>query len=219
MPGVERALIVASGTRLPHDLPRWISEASHVVAADGGANLIRDFQAAALTILGDFDSIDPSFREYFAHAAVLHREDQESTDFQKALQYTVQDLRAESISVVASEGDLLDHTLSALSSASALADEARIRFVFERSIATLVGPSRSPVQLRSRPGIRVSLIPLAAAVVAESSGLKYSPSGLQLAIGGRDGVSNEAVGDSVMVALESGVLAVFTERWEGEDRW
>lgn len=219
MPGVERALIVASGTRLPHDLPRWISEASHVIAADGGANLIRDFQAAALTILGDFDSIDPSFRKYFAHATVLHSEDQEATDFQKALQYAVQELRAKSISVVASEGDLLDHTLSALSSASARATEARIRFVFERSIATLVAPSPNPLRLRTRPGIRVSLIPLAAAVVEKSSGLKYSPCGLQLAIGGRDGVSNEATDHTITVALKSGVLAVFTERWEGEDRW
>jgi thiamine pyrophosphokinase len=57
------------------------------------------------------------------------------------------------------------------------------------------------------------------AKVATTEGLLYDAGNLVMAIGGRDGISNEATADEVRIDIESGRLLAFVQRFEGEQRW
>jgi thiamine pyrophosphokinase len=215
----ERVLIVLSGSEMPpKDLPLWMAEASHVIAADGGANALSKFKLTPHTLLGDFDSIWPQTREMFVDSEVIHDEDESTTDFQKALYYALEKLSPDKIVVIGSEGDRLDHTFSALAHAAMAAHTVDIRFVFSSHIAYLFKGASKKV-IPSRVGGLVSTLPLAASTVLSSSGLRWPLTGMELIPGVQDSVSNEATQNEISIETESGSLIVFVERFQDDVRW
>jgi thiamine pyrophosphokinase len=103
-------------------------------------------------------------------------------------------------------GGLLDHTLGNFSillrytgSFRLIAFDAHYRIDF----------INSSMKFRSRPGDRVSVIPLQPALEVSYSGLKYPMREETLACGVREGTCNEALGDAFGIETSGGVLAVF----------
>lgn len=215
----ERVLIVLSGSEVPpKDLPLWMAGASHVIAADGGANALSKLQLTPHTLLGDFDSVLPQTREMFVNSNVIHDEDDSTTDFQKALHYALEKLSPEKIVVIGSEGDRLDHTFSALAHAATASNQVDIRFAFSFNIAYLVAGTSQRV-IPSKVGGLVSVLPMGTSTVSSSSGLKWPLNRMRLIPGVQDSVSNEATHHEISIKLESGALIVFVERFQGDVRW
>ncbi len=217
-----RVLIVLHGDRADiSELPSWAKDANDIIAADGGADVMAQAGLQPVVVLGDMDSISESSRQEFADKILLLPE-QNSTDFQKALAYAIHEIDGTDLAVFGAEGSRIDHTLSALGAAAAFASDFRIRFAFSSSIvhvvrATLDEPRT--FEFKAKPGLRVSVIALLPAMVRASSGLKWPLEGLELAPGVRDGISNEALGESVVIELEAGCLAVFVSRLDGDIGW
>ena len=104
------AVILAGGDYPTAELPTQIlREAPYVACCDGGANeyIARGFMPDI--IIGDGDSLDPTYREQYAHL-VHHNPDQETNDQTKAVQYLhAQGMRR--IAIVGATGKREDHTI------------------------------------------------------------------------------------------------------------
>lgn len=216
-----RILIVLHGDRANvEDLPFWATGADVIIAADGGADHCLFANIQPDVVVGDMDGI--SSPTAAALADKLRRSnDQNTTDFEKALDYASEQFEAADILVFGSEGSRLDHTLAAFGAAAAYPTE-RTRFVFNDSVAhlfraTVEKPVRAAIPVRK--GARVSVIALLPSIIAASEGLKWNLEGLELSPGIRDGISNEAAALDAVIGLESGCILVFVERFPHMRPW
>lgn len=214
----ERVAIVLHGEfSKPDDLWAWSEEADMVIAADGAADTLLSLGIKPDIVIGDMDGILAETLNSLPEDSVVRDEDQNSTDFQKALRYAKDVAQAESVAVLAYEGSRVDHMLSSLFFSAALASELAIRFVGNESQALVLAEGRHTVSVTA--GTRVSLLPLGTATVGNASGFEYDVEGVTLSVGGRDGVSNRANGNEISLTISSGAVLAFVQRFDGEEQW
>jgi thiamine pyrophosphokinase len=79
-----------------------------VIAADGAANTLLNLGIKPSLIMGDLDTVNPSILE---HHSYLHLPDQNSTDYQKSLDYLKKNNLLPAI-VLGINGGCLDHILN-----------------------------------------------------------------------------------------------------------
>ena len=179
-----------------------------IVAADGAALALRDCGIKADVVIGDLDGIGGE-REALEREGmiVVDEPDQESGDLEKSLLWIIG--RGESrIDIVGVSGGMTDHVLGNFSVLARFASRVALRILEERSITYLV---TTRIELATSPGDRVSLLPLPSARVA-TSGLRWKLEHERLGMGEREGGSNEAVGEKVVVDVAEGVLGVMHYR-------
>ena len=202
-------LIIANGPGLGRRLVRKLaSSADVVVCADGGANTARRFHIRPDVILGDFDSITFSTKNFFRAVPQLLMEDQDSTDMEKALQYCVE-RAATSADVVGALGDRIDHAMGNLGCFKKFGNRICLRFV--DSIAELLHVRRS-IQLSVSVGDELSLIPLDRCTGVTTTNLKYPLRNDLLETGVRAGISNVATAHTVSVRVRRGTLLLYRMR-------
>jgi thiamine pyrophosphokinase len=206
------AIVLHGDFAQPNDLRLWTSEAEVVIAADGAADVLLELGITPTKVIGDLDAIRADTLQSLPAEDVIHEESQDTTDFQKALAYSQKKYARAKIVVLGFEGTRLDHVLSTLSSSP-----EGLRLV--GSDAQLFVLGKGTHVLHASQEVRVSLLPYPAARVSFAEGLLYDPVGLDLRLGGKDGVSNEATADKVKLTIESGRLLVFVQRFEGEQHW
>lgn len=184
--------LVGGGAASGADVAAAASLTGHVLAADGGAALALAAGYVPGAVIGDFDSLDASTRARL-DPSTLHRVDeQDSTDFEKAL------LRIEAplVLAVGFTGARIDHELAVL--------HALLRFVHLPCVLVaeheviLHCPPR--LRLEMDAGEIVSLFPLQP-VEGVSRGLHWPIDGLAMAPGRRIGTSNRAVGGAVVLEM------------------
>lgn len=164
--------------------------APSIVAADGGANLAVMNHLAPIAVIGDFDSMTEETRAVL-NPDTLHRiDEQDSTDFDKALR----NINAPLVLAVGFTGARLDHQLAALNTLVAHPDQ-RCLIVGKSEVIFLCPPK---LALSLSMGSVFSLFPIGK-VSGHSSGLKWPIDGVQFSPTGRVGTSNEVVG---LVELE-----------------
>ncbi|MBR9975054.1 MAG: thiamine diphosphokinase [Bacteroidetes bacterium] len=236
------ALLLCNGEmadrRVVHALER---QADMVVCADGGANAARDLEIVPHVVIGDFDSITADTRAFFERAGVsmMHLPRQNDTDFEKAL-ILLRMQGVKTVAVCGVTGKLLDHTLGNFSILLRYADAFRIVMFdphyridlisagidqatagIDRATAGIdqatAGIDRAtvPARFSSRPGDRISIVPLSTARGVRYRGLKFPFEGATLAFGVAEGTCNEALGEEFEVGVTDGVLLVFRELHEG----
>lgn len=156
-----------------------------MIGADSGSQRIADAGLLPAAIVGDLDSLF-GIEEWKAKSRVIQVDDQDTTDFQKCLEYS----RAPVTIGVGLTGGRFDHTLATLSAVAEYAADRRIVLVDEQDIVVGVhGGFRFTVS----PGDRVSVYPMVPMEFAGSEGLEFSLDGLRLEPGGRVGTSNVAI--------------------------
>jgi thiamine pyrophosphokinase len=200
-------VIVGGGALDVHLLHELAAAGAHLVGADGGGDVIAAAGLVPEAIIGDFDSLtDPA--QWDARTRLLKVNEQETTDFEKALYCT----RAPVTVGLGMTGKRFDHTLAALDAVARYADKRRIILVDESDIALAVSGSFG---FEVGVGARVSVHPLTPVRFQKSVGLKYPLDGLRLAPGVRTGTSNEASATAFVVepeANDNGVWLLILER-------
>lgn len=178
----------------PTLLNRALAIAPRVVAADGGANWVRDLGIDINHIIGDLDSID--YPEYWEKLGtkLSHIREQSTTDFEKCL-YTEQ---AELYLGLGFVGGRLDHTLAALRTL-AVYPQKRVVLISEEDI-TFLCPMKFALDLPQ--GTRVSFFPFSEITAGPSEGLHWPLEGLQFAPDGMIGTSNAATGGRIAVSFD-----------------
>lgn len=181
----EGLLVIVGGGTVDYQLLRDLhASGGHLVAADGGADQIALAGLTPEAIVGDFDSLSQP-DDWLGRTRLMRIEEQETTDFEKALYSTEAPLTI----ALGMTGGRFDHTLAALDAVSRYARARTIILVDEHDLAmALTGRFSFAVEA----GDRVSVHPLAPIRFRRSSGLKYPLDGLRLAPAERTGTSNAA---------------------------
>jgi thiamine pyrophosphokinase len=159
--------------------------APRVVAADGGAALVRAAGLMPEAVIGDMDSLSPEDRAHLPDHIIHGFAEQDSTDFDKCLSH----LRAPLILGVGFDGGRMDHALAALTTLVAHPWQ-RCLLIAAEDVVFLCPPE---IRLDLAAGTRVSLYPMGP-VEGDSDGLHWPIRGLRLSPDGRIGTSNLATG-------------------------
>lgn len=198
-------LVLCQGTPPSRQLlESCLEEADYFIAADGGVHTAREYGRRPDVVIGDLDSFRPGGEEPFP---VIYDGDQETNDLEKALAHALGE-GARSGTVLGATGRRLDQTLKNLSVLKQFDGRyERLRLRDDHGDTFLLARHAT---LRVPEETLISLFPLSGRVTGVTTeGLAWSLLSETLENGVRDGSSNRAVAEEVVIRHESGDLLVF----------
>jgi thiamine pyrophosphokinase len=211
------ALVVAGGSK--HDADRALVEgASLVVAADSGAEFMKQHNLVPDIIVGDFDSSNPDTIDRFQELGVpivrLER-DKDKTDTEVALDLIARKGFETAIVIGATGGRRLDHELANVLLIEHYAKKG-LDVILHSQGAVIFGvsgdkhcPGMQTRVFAGNPGDWVTIMPITSRVTgATTANLKFSLNNEVLYRGNTLGVSNEMLGATAGISLASGFALV-----------
>lgn len=208
--------LLGGGELSPGTVSELLTVAPNLVACDGAAARALAMGLTPDLVVGDMDSLDETTRARLDPATLHIIEEQDSTDFDKALR----SIDAPLVLGAGFMGGRLDHELACYNALVRHGDR-RCILVGEEDICF---HAPRPVGLTLTPGTRVSLFPMAELAVS-ATGLAWPLDRLALAPWGRIGTSNAAVehrveimpdGRGLLVILPRAALAAAIEALTGQ---
>jgi thiamine pyrophosphokinase len=195
--------LVGGGPVTRRDLAFATARAPVLVAADGGADRLLSAGLMPEAVIGDFDSLSEAGQRAIAADRQFRIEEQETTDFDKALRSVV----APFVLALGVTGARLDHGLAVLN--------AVVRHrgcpCLVISATDVVFHAAGGVNLQLVVGDRLSLFPMAP-VQGSSHGLHWPIDGLQFAPGGMIGTSNIVSAPDVEMRFDQPGMLVILPR-------
>lgn len=184
-----------------------------VICADGGTRHALTLGVRPALVVGDMDSADNKHLLELKKEGVTveyHPRDKNETDLELALNAALE-LKPEQILIVAALGGRLDQTLAnitLLANPRLVNCDVRLDDGVEEIFLC-----RDQAQVRGRSGDIVSLIPWQGAVTeVQTQNLKYPLRRETLYPDKTRGVSNEMLGETASVSIDSGLLLVVHRR-------
>lgn len=187
-------VLVGGGPLDPKIFAFVAARAGFFVAADGGGDALLANGVIPDAVIGDMDSLSDAARGAIPSDRIHLVEEQDSTDFDKALR----GIDAPLIYAVGFSGARLDHELASL----------HVLIRYPDKPVMLIGAEDVTVHLPARIvlnlplGLRVSLFPLDAVTVG-MEGLKWSFDALALHPARKIGTSNEVAAPGVVLTSDS----------------
>ncbi len=186
------------------------SDTDLLLCADGGANYAFAMGVIPSIIVGDFDSVRPEVKEYFAKQGVEMRKyprRKDFTDTQLALSIAY-DLGAEEVVLLGTLGKRLDHTLANIFSGLGMVRQGvKIIHYSPECTVYLVGKS---LVLKGAQGDLVSVLSLSEeATGVYEEGFEYQVRNVAMNMESPFGISNVLTRESGKISIEKGILAVF----------
>lgn len=209
---VENTTIILTGGG-PGPAPANLPQATFVIAADSGLHLAAGLDLTVDLIVGDLDSARPDLvaeAEAAGTAVARHPVAKDATDLELALEAALTQLPTR-IVVVGGGGGRLDHLLGL---AQLLADErwaaCDVQWHTADAVVYRIDGHRA---LSTEAGDLISLLPATDTAVVSISGTRWELHEELLHRGSTRGMSNEATGSVVTIAVATGVvLTVHGER-------
>ena len=184
-------IIIGAGSVSKDQFFSVYDRSQRIIAADGGANYLKEWDVKPEMIVGDMDSVeDLAYWEGLSDVEIKRLEDQNSTDLEKILDC----VETERYFAFGFSGDRFDHTLEILHVLDKYEDKDIVFFVGGDVIWRL--PEQTKLKLPV--GSRLSLYPLCE-VTASGSGLKYPFENLTFKQGTQIGTSNEVIEECVTI--------------------
>ncbi|HVZ38876.1 MAG TPA: thiamine diphosphokinase [Candidatus Kapabacteria bacterium] len=199
------ALVAAAGV-LPSPLlaARLAREHALVVGTDGAAAQLLAMGVHPDVVIGDMDSVgDAAERLELTGTIFVHRPSQEENDLEKAMTWLAARGMMQA-TVIGAGGGMIDHALNNFSVLARHAATMRIAIRDDASYGYFV---HDHLRIRTHPGDRVSLIPLASARLT-THGVQWELDGEELRLGGREGASNRATAEELSITVHEGMLLV-----------
>jgi len=196
---LEPITLIGGGDVGVDDLPLALARAPVLVAADGGADKALRAGHTPVAVIGDLDSLSDHARARLPAACLFAIDEQDSTDFDKALRH----IQSPLVLAVGFLGGRIDHQLAAFNTLVHLANQPCI-LIGESEVVFHV-PQKIKVELTV--GDVVSLFPMAR-VRGRSRGLEWPIDGLEFSPDGRIGTSNRALGTVNLQVENRGLLMI-----------
>lgn len=191
-----------------------VDTAEYVIAADSGLLRLVEAGRRPDCVVGDFDSLHEALlrgAEVLDGVSAFQPDfGQEDTDCAKLLRWA-HSVSAETITLTCLEGDLLDHTLDAMHTCARLGQlfGGEVRVGLSRGFGYVLNACDQPRVYATRPGARVSLIPLSGEVTVSLEGTKWSIDRQILSPTGFTSISNQALKEQLRVSIYEGSVFLF----------
>jgi thiamine pyrophosphokinase len=210
---MSRCIIFANGTLPDLDSARRLIRPDDLIlAADGGTRHALDLGLVPSVIIGDLDSLTFDLQPWtdLGTKLIQHPRDKNETDLELALDYAIQNEQTEII-VMAALGSRLDQTLGNL---ALLTNVQRSTFSLKLDDGVeQVFFCRAHSEVEGGRGDLVSLIPWGGDVrVVRTEGLRWPLSDETLHPHKTRGISNELLGETASIEIESGLLLIVHRR-------
>lgn len=176
---------------------------SFFICTDGAYYYMNTLKIKPNVVIGDMDSLSEAPHDI----EVVFIADQDTTDFEKALQYLVE-RNFKKVVVLGSTGGQHDHFLGNLNAAYKFKEQLNILF-FDQSQYFFL--SNKTQKLITKPGKIVSLFPFPSAAGITLSGFQYLLNNEDLSLLYRVGTRNIASSDNPEIHFKSGDLWIFVE--------
>ena len=161
-----------------------------IVAADGGADRLLEYEILPDKVIGDLDSISDKTATKLEDWLILNK-DIQKTDLEKAVEYAIE-RGSKKIQIVGWSGGRIDHTIAALG----LAFDSRIELIDDKFTVKCISDLEI---IEDEKGTLFSLISLPEARVS-IQGARWELDHEKLKMGGR-GIHNE-IGESGKVEIQ-----------------
>ncbi len=211
----QQAILFLNGTVDLEFCANYISE-NHsnlpVVCADGSFNKIqksKNLYPKIIKVIGDFDSIVCPEGELFE---IDHN--QNTTDFEKCLDYLIKNEYEEVFVFGVSEGEM-DHFIGNMSTALKYNEKIEIEFIDKYSRYFFIAKNFS---VDGVIGKMFSVMPFGIVENIHYNGLKYPFDGQNMALGAMIGTRNYAVEDTVTISYARGNILLFISHNNYKDR-
>lgn len=207
----DAAVLLAAGPLVDAErLRARVRDGGWLIGVDGGAAALWEQGLIPHIVTGDFDSLSEAARADLAAAGarIVPTPDQEYTDLDKALAYTLDVLGARRVAVFGATGGRLDHTFAALSALVKYGRRADVRLVDDVGETRLVH-GRMRLTGDDLVGRVLSLIALGPVEGIHSRGVRWPLQGESLAPGIREGTSNRVTACTVEIEAARGDLLLF----------
>ena len=191
--------LIGGGDVTRSDLAEALAHAPGLVAIDSGADQALALGHRPRAVIGDFDSVSDATRAALSESILHLVEEQETTDFDKALR----SVNAPLVLAVGVLGARLDHQLAALN----VLVQPHAASCILIGAHELVVHLTTPLEVALNAGDVVSLFPLGP-VTGRSRGLEWPIEGLNLSPMSRIGTSNRATGPIRIEVDGPGLLAM-----------
>lgn len=209
-----KAVIFLNGV-FPHRkvITASIDKNDYLVAADGAANYLRKIKIIPDIILGDLDSINDGVLNYFLkkNVPVIKYTEQETTDFEKSLNFVIQTGLKEII-IFGFTSLRVDHSLNNFSVLKRYYKKLNIRFIDDDFIIEFI---RKNINFNYRKNQLLSILPFPSARGITTKGLRYALKNESLSLGVREGTLNVATSEKVSVSFRTGDLILFRKHFIG----
>jgi thiamine pyrophosphokinase len=178
-----------------------------LICADGAANSLKKRKFIPNIIIGDLDSAKKNTVKYFRKKGVQIRkiEEQETTDFEKALLYSIEN-NFKNILVFGASSKRQDHTLNNYSVLKRYCKALNLKIIDSKFEIFFIDKS---ISFDYPEGKSISFMPMPFAGGITTSGLKYQLSNEDLELGIREGTLNISKRNSISIEFEKGDLLLF----------
>lgn len=188
----ELPIVLVGGGAVNESLLQTVVDRGYpVVAADGGANLLREMKIDPQLIIGDMDSLARQ-HVHTSGTKIVTIPEQDTTDFEKCLYSTSAPLYL----AFGFLGGRLDHSMAAV---HCLTKYRKLKKVIAVDEVDLMYVPTGPLQLTLPVGSRLSVVPVSPLSFRASEGLEYPLDGLDMKLGSFIGVSNRTDKETVKI--------------------
>lgn len=206
------AIIVLDGD-IPS--PQYWQHLEHqtLICTDGAAKKLAELNIQPNIIIGDMDSImespmsdkEKAIRQAFPTSKIIIQLDQNTTDFEKALQYT-NDNGIRKVLCLGMLGRSADHILHNLALFNRYGFTLKLigLHVFENQLQWIM-PLKDKMTISTQPGMVFSLFPLSPCVLS-SKGLKWELHEKMLSSHGHSSIRNQTVAPFVQLHCQGDCL-------------
>lgn len=208
---MKKVLIIGAGA--PADvivLKKILSWADTIICADGGADAAKKAGILPQAVIGDFDSISKENLDFYNRnkdVTLVNIREQETTDMEKAIVYTLSTVRIADIILIGAGGSRTDHFLHTIGLMFKYRNKARIRIIEGENLITLKTKS---FRDKCEVGETVSLIPYGGQVNNIGTiGLKFPVQGENFVPGIKESISNQASLESISINFDGGNLLYY----------
>lgn len=211
------ALILVNG-EIPHQA-LWQSIPHRVfICTDGAANALDSTNLTPDIIIGDMDSIAVSPKIRYPHAQIISLHDQNTTDFEKALQFAI-NMSYKKIICLGILGKSPDHSLYNLSLLIRLGHSLELTALnFHEEKNTWIFPLRPHTQITTHPQAVLSFFAFPEARLS-TAGLQWELKQTLLNQQNQHSLRNRALQSTIDIQCEGPCLAFLSENRRPLTQW
>ncbi|MDF1612507.1 thiamine diphosphokinase [Stygiobacter electus] len=202
---MKKCIIIANGDLPKKNVVKYFFKKNYntIICADGGANSAMKIGVIPNFIIGDFDSINESTKNYFkGKSKFINIKRQNDTDVEKSLKFAFIN-NFDEVILLGATGDRLDHTICNLGIVLKYFNQIKIKIVHQKSFLI---PLSGKVKLNTEIGETISLYAFNERTSITSFGLKYKLNKTKLPFGKKESTSNVAVKNEIKLNIENGII-------------